>query len=221
MEDQDPFTCLAMMGGGFFKEAVFRDASISVAGEIIRQIEEETPVSSTSTPNSIPFTKNKMAQVARKPLLKILERTIDLSARRIQFGETNVKGHLFCSAVLAQIQAMENGEPVEEAIMNASLKSAESCISMLTDVLSSTTAPFSEQYPPVDQTYMLDGGADPMFGLDFMVSIYSSYIFVLLINCDFLFDVLIPDFWTQNTGFDLNNPDVWLFSKWEMNDAWL
>jgi hypothetical protein len=102
---QDDFSRLALIGGGVFKDALFHDAAITICLELISQLEEEASVSGSIT---------QMSRSARGPLIHAAEQLIDLSAHRVSLGETNVKTHLFLSAALGQIRAMEAGTSIEE-----------------------------------------------------------------------------------------------------------
>ena len=60
----------------------------------------------------------------RQPYRNAIQAVIDLAEERLQLGETNVKGYLFLSMALGQINAMENGTAVEEGIYKAAKQSA-------------------------------------------------------------------------------------------------
>lgn len=81
-------------------------------------------------PLSLPLTITGQAIIerqAREPLRRYIAHMVDVSARRISLGENNIKGHLFLSAVSAQIDAMERGEDPDPLILEAARNSAVTC----------------------------------------------------------------------------------------------
>lgn len=115
----DDYTQAIVLGGGLFRN-ILPHAAINVCLELITQLQEDPP----------PFTSSSRS-LSRKELHKAIEDYVDLSARRIQAGETNVKGHLMASCILAQIDAMEAGTSVEQGMVNAVKKSLEFCYQLL------------------------------------------------------------------------------------------
>lgn len=85
-------------------------------------------------------------------------------------GKTNVKCHVFLSAILARINAMENGEDVESAIFKAAKESAETCYDLLRHRLASTPSDFGRQQA-VDMQSDLRTEVEQDFGIEVLVSV--------------------------------------------------
>lgn len=64
---------------------------------------------------------------SRRELQITIEDYVELLGNRIRAGETNVKGLVMFSCVLAQIIAMQSGVSVEEEILKASTDSLRCC----------------------------------------------------------------------------------------------
>lgn len=115
----DDYTQAIILGGGLFRN-VLPHAAITICLELITQLQEDPP----------PFTSSSRS-LSRKELHKAIEDFVDLSARRIQAGETNVKGYIMASCILAQVDAMEAGTSVEQGMVDAVRKSLEFCYQLL------------------------------------------------------------------------------------------
>ncbi|KAL6713864.1 hypothetical protein ACLMJK_008358 [Lecanora helva] len=108
----DPdFTRLLAIGGGMFRE-VMTHCALSLCLELITQVQEDEA--------NITLQRNKLQ---REPLQQAIRRIIDLSKDRLRLGETNVKGLLFQSMAMGQIEAMEMGKSPDEAILKAAKQS--------------------------------------------------------------------------------------------------
>ena len=81
--------------------------------ELITQLEEDSA--------NMTIERNR---AQRQPYRDALKGVIALAEERMQLGETNVKGLLFLSMGLGQIDAMEQGAVPEEAIFAAAKQSA-------------------------------------------------------------------------------------------------
>ncbi|TAQ85283.1 hypothetical protein B7494_g6386 [Chlorociboria aeruginascens] len=130
----DDYTRLELNAGGFFKEVILYAGTL-VSLELIDQIAEETA--------PLPI-----ATLSRAPLHKAIEDTVELSTQRILLGETNVKGNVFLSAVLAQIRGLESGlsgEEMEESMLEAAMTSAKKCYALLRSMVSSTPVGIDEE----------------------------------------------------------------------------
>lgn len=115
----DDYAQTIVLGGGPFRNILLH-AAIAICLELITQLQEDPP-SFTSASHSL----------SRKELHKAIEDYIDLTARRIQAGETNVKSYMLCSCILAQIDAMEAGIPAEKGMIAAVKTSLEFCYRLL------------------------------------------------------------------------------------------
>ena len=58
---------------------------------------------------------------------------VRLAERRIRNGETNVKSHMFLSMVLAQVEAAEQGGPVDVDVSRAMRDSLAFCEGLLSE----------------------------------------------------------------------------------------
>ena len=115
----DHFTRLKRVGGGPFR-GVLLHAAANIGLELITQLQEQS--SSFMSESNI---------VQRKELHKAIEGYIELTICRIKAGETNVKGHIFFSCVMAQINAMHAGTSLEESILEALNRSTETSYQLL------------------------------------------------------------------------------------------
>ena len=120
--DED-FKQLLSLGGGMFRETMTLGA-FGLCLELITQLEED------SVNLSIDINRAQ-----RKPYRDAIKAVIDLAEGRLHFGETNVKGYLFLSMALGQIDAMENGAAIEEGIYKAAKQSATKGYEILTSRL--------------------------------------------------------------------------------------
>ncbi len=117
---EDDYARLTILGGGMFK-GVFLHANTTICLELINQFQED----------SSPFHTVSMHSLSRKEMRKALEDSLDLAARRIEAGETNVKGHMSVSCALGQVDALETGAPIEQGILEPALKSVKTCNGLL------------------------------------------------------------------------------------------
>jgi hypothetical protein len=109
------YICLLTSASGLFRNVPLQ-AAITVASELIKQLKEDaSSFTSTSTSRS------------RRELQTTIEDYVELLGNRIRAGETNVKGFVMFSCVLAQINAMQSGAGVEEEIFKASTDSLRGC----------------------------------------------------------------------------------------------
>lgn len=112
---RDDYTWLKTMSGGFQKGFIVHAAMV-IFSELLTQIDEDD--------GSAPA-------AAREPLKQALRDIIALAAERIKLVENNVKGHLFISIVLAQVEAMERGTSIEKAVLGAAKSSLTFCLELL------------------------------------------------------------------------------------------
>lgn len=139
---RDDYTWLKTMSGGFQKGFVVHAAMV-IFSELLTQIDEDdgsTPTTSTA---------------AREPLKQALRDIIALAEERIKLVENNVKGHLFISIVLAQVDAMERGESIERAVLDAAKKSLAFCLELLKERIRKSLS--DEEYAAI-----VDRTAPPM-----------------------------------------------------------
>ncbi|KUL83223.1 hypothetical protein ZTR_10479 [Talaromyces verruculosus] len=101
------YTNLRLWGGGIFRAAPLQAATF-IADEMIYQIETDT---------SSLFTKEKTLLDGRKDLRRYVEEYIESTMDRMKLGHTNFRPYVMVSALLAQIDALIAGQPVEEKIL--------------------------------------------------------------------------------------------------------
>ncbi|KAK3332998.1 hypothetical protein B0T19DRAFT_458077 [Cercophora scortea] len=132
---EDDYTRLRVLGSGIFRDSPLR-AVIFVCIELLMQME---PVdaegggggsgSSLQAPlGQYPSIYNALG---RQELHKVVAEYVQLLARRIEAGETTVRGHVFFSGVLAHLDALQAGRPARADILAAMRKSLEFCQGML------------------------------------------------------------------------------------------
>ncbi|KAF6825589.1 hypothetical protein CPLU01_10167 [Colletotrichum plurivorum] len=119
-EPDAAFARLMAVGGGMFKEG-FRYASAAISLEYIAMAEAQ----------SLDGTLRRGGSHCREILRKAMEDMVELSAERARQGETNIKGHMFLTMILAQVRAMEDGVPGEFRIAKGAKSSLEFCHSLL------------------------------------------------------------------------------------------
>lgn len=175
---QDDFTRMKYVSGGFFKSLTIH-ATMVVFGEIMMQLGEDT----SFTPQ---------ASAAREPLKQILRDQVKLAEGRIKLVENNVKGHLFMTAILAQIEAQEEGRDAERSIMDAAVESLRSGLRWMKErheeaqsepKMEDNPCMMLPPPPPGVQTISVDPAID----------------------------------WNM----DLNNPESWMFNlSWDESPSW-
>lgn len=111
----DDYERLKLTGTGLFRDVAVQ-ATSTICEELINQLEEEK---SSFTPVSSSF--------SRRDLRKIVEEYVDLLDLRIKHGETNIRGHLLFSCLLAHIDALQTNHSIEQAISTALKKSLDNC----------------------------------------------------------------------------------------------
>lgn len=113
------FSYLMERGKGHFRD-VATSSSIAIHLELTTQLEEDIISRSVE--------RNRFK---REPLLRILKETEGLWDRRLQMGETNVKGKVFLAMAASQFEAMEQKSNLDFAIF----ESAKTAIASAYDVL--------------------------------------------------------------------------------------
>lgn len=175
---RDDFAQLKTVSGGFFKRLMVHAAMVIFA-ELYTQLDEDPMFSEHDKPS-------------RESLKQCLRELIQLAADRISVVENNVKGHLFMSVVLAQLEAMENGGDPERAVLEAARKSADKCYDLLVGRISAgMNVPVPVDSGPVIDIPGFEGAQD--FGMDFTM---------------------------QDWSLDQDNPDAWFKSGFEDGVWW-
>ncbi|KAH8802922.1 fungal-specific transcription factor domain-containing protein [Xylogone sp. PMI_703] len=170
------FHKLQLVGGGPFREIV-RHGTISLTLELLNQIEEDS--------QGLSVQQNKQN---REPLFRLLRDMILLLAERIKIHENNVKGHLFMSMSLAQIEATEAGIPPESVFADAARASLTTCYELMKARIKGGESPEESSQRP--QNEAVQNGNAPNTEYNFTDE-YDLSNFVL--------------------------PDSWLFQGWNEN----
>ena len=155
---RDDYAQLKIVSGSFFKSFILY-LVMKIFQELYTQIEEEGPT----------FTHETNA--SRETLKQCLRDIIDLSVDRITVGENNVKGHLFISVVLAQVEAMEEGINPEPVVLESAKKSSLFCYDLLSTSIAKvkSSLPINASSSGVFQDFR--GLQD--FGMDFTMQDWS------------------------------------------------
>ena len=106
---------LVTKGSGPFRNVPLQ-AGIIIASELIKQLKED----------SSSFASTIISR-SRRELQSTIEDYLELLGNRIRAGETNVKGFVMFSCVLAQIKAIQSGVSVEDKIFEASVDGLKVC----------------------------------------------------------------------------------------------
>jgi len=148
---RDDYAQLKTTSGGFFK-SIMVHVSMVIFAELWAQIEDDGVFSE--------YGKSK-----REPLKQCLREVIALSANRIAEVENNIKGHLFMSLIMAQVEGMEAGLDPVPGVLDAATKSADKCYDLLVARYSAMNGsiPPADRCPNDPQSFW--GGPD--FAMDF------------------------------------------------------
>jgi len=101
---------LLTVGNGIWKE-IGSLPYWTIALELMVQLEEEA--------------LNARAKATREPIIEAVKYAIFLKTERLKVGEMNVKGHLFSSMALGQIEATERGQDIQQGIAEAAMSSLQ------------------------------------------------------------------------------------------------
>lgn len=173
----DDFTRLKAISGGFYRD-VFIHAAMIICLEIIQQLDEDKT-------SGLPPTAT--AKLARAQLEQTMQDSLRLLGKRIELGENSVKGYLFLSAAMGQIEATQNGADIEEGITNAMKASGRYCLDVLKVRMN------CPESPPVPIVEVEEAPGIGGFEYDFVMGDGS------------------PEY-----GFDVPD-DSWMFTGWEEN----
>lgn len=115
----DDYTSIKLCGGGLFRGVPLR-AVTALALEVISQL---------STPSSAFLSTSE--SIERQEARRAIEEYVELTALRIEAGERSVKGHVFASCILAQIDALQAGKSVDSEVSAAVTRSIDRCYDIL------------------------------------------------------------------------------------------
>jgi len=148
---RDDYTQIKTICGGFFK-SIMVHVSMVIFAELLTQIDEDT-------------TASEHSKAAREPLKQCLRDVITLSANRIAEVENNIKGNLFISLILAQLEAIEEGVDPAQRVLDTATKSADKCYRLLSTRFSAINVPV--QAPESGLNDLLGFGGAQDFGMEF------------------------------------------------------
>lgn len=123
--DRDDFARLATCGSGFYR-TVATQASLLIAVELRTQLQEEESL------GPVPL---------REDLLAVLYDAKIWCLQCIEAGETNVKGYLFISIVVAHIEGLRRGlgkGEMPELLIKAAEGAQQRCLPILEDMVAQT-----------------------------------------------------------------------------------
>ncbi|KAL6875481.1 hypothetical protein HDV57DRAFT_503260 [Trichoderma longibrachiatum] len=116
--DADPLSRLACCGPGFFRIASWQ-ASLLISAELDNQLREE---------------QGLVPSPLRPDLVSVIREARDWCLRSIEVGETNVKGYLVSSVILAHVEGLMRGLPPQE-LPALFLKAAEDSVEKSLEIL--------------------------------------------------------------------------------------
>ncbi|OTA58346.1 hypothetical protein K449DRAFT_373818 [Hypoxylon sp. EC38] len=151
-EPDERFSRLMSFGGGMFREGV-RYALAVVTRELISEAEAQRSDGTLHRNNQY-----------LKLLKEAVNEMLSLSVERIQKGETNVKGPMFLSMIVAQAEAIEAGTECELKVAQAAMDSLEQCYDMLRGRVDTISSPCPTN---TGLTPASIDGSQGGFGLDF------------------------------------------------------
>ncbi|KAK2798924.1 hypothetical protein FQN50_008655 [Emmonsiellopsis sp. PD_5] len=124
-DEDDDFTLLKIHAGSFIR-STFIFSMFTVCLELLHQLQQDT---------STIFLPTTPSQ--RQELHAATEHYMWLAKRRVKSGETNVKGYVVASGIMAHIQALEEGDPaVERRIIERGRIALELCYTWMKDRVS-------------------------------------------------------------------------------------
>lgn len=179
-EPDDDYSRMMLTGGGQFR-GIISHGAFAVCLELITQLEE----------HGGDMMALQRTRPGREPMLQAVRNILVLAEKRIETSENNVNGHLFLSAALAQIDAMEAGTSCEVAVFEAAKRSVGITYGILRVRTGAVTAASQHGYhngQGMDGESSLDGDVQ-----------------------DLDFDYL------QDANIDFDVPDSWLLPGWDEN----
>lgn len=160
-EPDDRFSHLMKVAGGLFKEGI-RYATSMIGLEFIAQTEARR-LDGTLHCN----TRHRDA------LKQAMEDTIEIYAERLRRGETNIKGHLFLSMMMAQAEAIEAGTQRDLKMAQSAKESLEFSLAILKAQADNVSSPS----PYIDDQGLGSYGFEDVergFGLDWDLEFFPD-----------------------------------------------
>ncbi|KUI61353.1 hypothetical protein VP1G_08532 [Cytospora mali] len=135
--EPDDFSNLMVHGSGHFRGGLSLDVIVTLAFELITQLQEDGPSRAPGQPSYDPA--RELAQAARKPIIVRLEHIREQLFQIIALGNPSLKRSGIISALLAYIKALEAGENAKAAFYDAIRECMEKCLELLKDHLAAHT----------------------------------------------------------------------------------
>lgn len=155
-ESGDGFLRLMTIGGGLFREGLWYAMS-SITIELIAHTQDQR----------LDGTLHRNVQ-QRELLKQAVRDMLALSTERIRQGETNVKGHMFLSMIMAHVEALENDSPSNFQIAQSGRDSLEFCYNLI-----QTRAGTNPLPSPSDTGFTgMESDSAQGYGLDFDIDFF-------------------------------------------------
>lgn len=173
----EKFRRMMLSGGGMYRDIMTYSAPI-VFIELIAQLKEDG--------SELMKERNK---ARRQPLLDDARKIHQFAIDRILNGETNVKGCVFLSMAMGQVEALQSGTPVTDGIRQA----ANDCLALCYSTLKRTATTATPDAPADPEQW--DYGSDKLLSEQYSTDA----------GIDFL----------EDGTLDFDAPGSWLFEGWE------
>ncbi|KAI2468611.1 hypothetical protein F4781DRAFT_422513 [Annulohypoxylon bovei var. microspora] len=149
-EPDEGFSRLMAIGGGMFREGIRYSLTV-ITRELIAQVETQR----------VDGTLHRNPQYIQL-LKQAVKDMVTLSVERIRQGETNVKGPMFLSMIMAQVEAIEEGVSYDLKVAQSAKDSLELCY----DILRTRAGTVSSPCPNTGLTPTSLGSGQGDYGLD-------------------------------------------------------
>ncbi|KAJ5393815.1 uncharacterized protein N7487_011456 [Penicillium crustosum] len=153
-EPDDGFSKLMVNGGGLFREGIWCAMAV-LTTELLAQLEAQH-MDGTLHRNCDYIILLKQS----------VNNLITLSSERIRYGETNIKGHMFLSMILAKVEAVETGADCELAMARSAKDSLEFCHGLLLAQADSSLLGIADNGRFASGSSLDDGSESPGSGYD-------------------------------------------------------
>ncbi|KAI0888700.1 uncharacterized protein GGS22DRAFT_184278 [Annulohypoxylon maeteangense] len=149
-EPDEGFSRLMAIGGGMFREGIRYSITV-ITRDLIAQIESQR----------VDGTLHRNPQYIHL-LKQAVKGMVELSMERVRQGETNVKGPMFLSMIMAQAEATEEGTSCDLKVAQSAKDSLELCY----DIMQARAGTISSPGPNTGLTPMSLSGGQGDYGLD-------------------------------------------------------
>ena len=185
--ESDSFSRLMVLGGGPFRGILVHSGSI-ITLELLIQLDEDGKSLTSMRKNPI-----------WEPLRTAAGQMLLLAQDRVAGGENNVKGHMFLSMALGQIDARESSAPVESGIYEAAKHSGQVCLDLIKSRTPVKPAPDSTEVPSLQSAHAQQVTLPAANGSEAQLDVTPP------------FDVSA----FEDDLLDFDVPASWLFNGWD------